>query len=226
MKWKRIRKPICERLQPPGVEDVVKSNDSSQQMTTRHTGCRFARHLENIPQVSVKGGGGVGLKMLSNRHPVWRIVICCDESFDSSRIVSNRQHLLHCIVFSILTIDLRSFHALKTWKVHVILFSYHATHFHILPTRAPLGFRYVNAQFDIRCEDSSTTVDESQRFGCIGHVCQIPPLWNRKKEIIFIQTSIVLVTLINFSLPRISLSCFTDHLNTLLFTLSLRFNSL
>ena len=217
MKWKRIRKPICERLQPPGVEAVVKSNDSSQQMTTRHTGCRFARHLINIPQVSVKGG----LKMLSNRttanrHPVWRIVICCDESFDSSRIVSNRQHLL----------DLRSFHALKTWKVHVILFSYHATHFHILPTRAPLGFRYVNAQFDIRCEDSSTTVDESQRFGCIGHVCQTPPLWNRKKEKNFIQTSIVLVTLINFSLPRISLSCFTDHLITLLFTLSLRLNSL
>ena len=57
MKWKRIRKPICERLQPPGVEDVVKSNDSSQQMTTRHTGCRLARHLENIPQVSVKGEG-------------------------------------------------------------------------------------------------------------------------------------------------------------------------
>ena len=25
-------------------------------MTTRHTGCRFARNLENIPQVSVKGG--------------------------------------------------------------------------------------------------------------------------------------------------------------------------
>ena len=24
-------------------------------MTTRHTGCRFARHLENIRQVSVKG---------------------------------------------------------------------------------------------------------------------------------------------------------------------------
>ena len=162
----------------------------------------------------------------ANRHPVWRIVICCDESFDSSRVVSNRQHLLHCIVFSILTIDLRSFHALKTWKVHVILFSYHATHFHILPTRAPLGFRYVNAQFDIRCEDSSTTVDESQRFGCIGHVCQTPPLWNRKKEKIFIPTPIVLVTLINFSLPRISLSCFTDHLNTLLFTLSLRLNSL
>ena len=140
--------------------------------------------------------------------------------------MSNRQNLLHCIVFSILTIDLRSFHALKTWKVHVILFSYHKTHFHLLPTRAPLGFRYVNAQFDIRCEDSSTTVDESQRFGCIGHVCQTPPLWNRKKEKIFIQTPIVLVTLINFSLPRISLSCFTDHLNTLLFTLSLRLNSL
>ena len=73
----------------------------------RHTGCRFA-----------------------NRHPVRRIVICCDESFDSSRIVSNRQHLLLCMVFSILTIDLRSFYALRTWKVHVVMFSYHATHFH------------------------------------------------------------------------------------------------
>ena len=118
-------------------------------MTARHTGCRFA-----------------------NGHPVRWIVICCDESFDSSRIVSNRQHLLLCMVFSILTIDLRSFYALRTWKVHVVMFSYHATHFHSLLTCAPLDFRYVNARFDIRCNDSSTTVDESQRSGCIGHVWQ------------------------------------------------------
>ena len=106
--------------------------------TTRHTGCRFARHLEthtgsqfvrdleNIPQVSVKGGcrycqidtiqldsNDSSPQMTTrhtgcNLHPVWRIVICCDESFDLSRIVSNRQHLLHCIVYNILTIDFRS----------------------------------------------------------------------------------------------------------------------
>ena len=40
--------------------------------------------------------------------------------------------------------------------------------------RAPLDFRYVNARFDIRCDDSWTTVDESQQFGWIGHI------WNRK----------------------------------------------
>ena len=32
-------------------------------------------------------------KCLENRHSVWRVVICCDESFDSSRIGSIRQHL-------------------------------------------------------------------------------------------------------------------------------------
>ena len=220
MTWKRIPEVS---LQEKRIYSESVCDRGWQMLSNRHDSTPIERLVTKkwrpvIPDVD--------LQDTANRHPVWRIVICCDESFDSSRIVSNRQHLLHCIVFSILTIDLRSFHALKTWKVHVILFSYHATHFHILPTRAPLGFRYVNAQFDIRCEDSSTTVDESQRFGCIGHVCQTPPLWNRKKEKIFIQTPIVLVTLINFSLPRISLSCFTDHLNTLLFTLSLRLNSL
>ena len=54
------------------------------------------------------------------------------------------------IVYNILTIDFRSFHALRTWKVHVVLFSYHATHFHSLLTCAPLDFRYVNARFDFR----------------------------------------------------------------------------
>ena len=59
MTWKRLPEAnlqeTCKCLRY-GVEDVVESNDSSQQMTTRHTGCRFPRHLENIPQVSVKGG--------------------------------------------------------------------------------------------------------------------------------------------------------------------------
>ena len=104
--------------------------------TETHTGTQFARDLENIPQVSAVGG--------------WRC-----------RIVSNRQHLLHCIVYNILTIDFRSFHALRTWKVHVVMFSYHATHFHSLLTCTHLDFRYVNVWFDIRCDDSSTAVDES-----------------------------------------------------------------
>ena len=59
------------------------------------------------------------LPSCANRHPVWRVVICCDELFDSSRIVSNRQHFLHCMVQKILTIDFRSFYALRTWEVYV-----------------------------------------------------------------------------------------------------------
>ena len=132
------------------------SKDSSPQMTTRHTGCRFARNLENIPQVSVKGGcryyridtiqlesnessqqmttrhtvestranrqrSTEYLLSCANRHPVWRIVICCDESFDSSQIVSNRQHFLYSMVQKILTMELQSFHAFRTWEVHVFL---------------------------------------------------------------------------------------------------------
>ena len=43
------------------------------------------------------------------------------------------------IVYNVLTIDFRSFHALRTGKVHVVMFSYHATHFHSLLTCAPLA---------------------------------------------------------------------------------------
>ena len=46
------------------------------------------------------------------------------------------------IVYNILTIDFRSFHALRTWKVHVVMFSYHATHFsltaHVRAPRLPV----------------------------------------------------------------------------------------
>ena len=143
-------------------------------MTTRHTGCRFARHVENIPRVSMDGGCRCcrieTIRLQSNDSsqknddPSYRMSICktlqidirydgssfAMFSFDSSPTVSNRQHLLRCIVYNILTIDFRSFHALKTWKVHVVMFLYHATHFHLLLTCtcAPLDFRYVNARFD------------------------------------------------------------------------------
>ena len=77
----------------------------------------------------------------------------------SSRPVSIRQHLMplfnslerkkvYSNIYNILTMEFRPFHALTTWKVHVIIFSFHATHFHTLLT--PLDFRYVNAQFDFR----------------------------------------------------------------------------
>lgn len=80
-------------------------------------------------------------------------------------------NLLHpCIVYNILTID-RLLHDLRTWKVHVVMFSYLATHFHSSPTCTPLDFRYVNKRFDFRCDNSLPAVDELQRFGCIGHVC-------------------------------------------------------
>ena len=98
-----------------------------------------------------------------------------DRHLLTGRIVSNRQHLPHCLVYNILTIDFWLFHALRTWKVHVVMFSYHATRFTHC-SRTSLDFRYVNARFDIRCDDSSMTVDESQRFGCIGHVCLKPYL--------------------------------------------------
>ena len=52
------------------------------------------------------------------------------------------------------------------WR-EIQLLVYHATHFHTLLTI--LHFRYVNARYDFYCVDSSTTVDESWRFGCIGH---------------------------------------------------------
>ena len=44
--------------------------------------------------------------------------------------------------------EIRPFHAFRMWKVHVVIFSFHATHFHTLFTT--LHFRYVNAQFDIQ----------------------------------------------------------------------------
>ena len=51
--------------------------------------------------------------------------------------------------YPILTMDFRPFHALRTWKVHVFIYSFHqATHFHTLVT--PLEFWYVNTRFDFQ----------------------------------------------------------------------------
>ena len=51
-------------------------------------------------------------------------------------------------IYNILTMDFWPFHALRTWKVHVVIFSFHANHFHTWLT--PLDCRYVNARYDIR----------------------------------------------------------------------------
>ena len=247
MTWKRIPEVS---LQEKRIYSESVCDGGLQMLSNRHDSTPIERLVTKkwrpvIPDVN--------LQDTANRHPVWRIVICCDESFDSSPTVSNRQHLLRCIVYNILTIDFRSFHALRTWKVHVVMFSYHATHFHSLLTCtcapldfryvnarfdfwhtmvisniayasrlpvyertirhpvwlfindrgriatvwvywtymltcAPLDFRYVNARFDIRCDDSWTTVDESQRFGWIGHI------WNRKMTTLLIKGSKISVT--------------------------------
>ena len=44
------------------------------------------------------------------------MVICCDASFDATMYS-----------YKVLTIAFRSFHALRTWKVHLVMFSYHTT---------------------------------------------------------------------------------------------------
>ena len=41
--------------------------------------------------------------------------------------------------------EIRPLHAFRTRKVHVVIFSFHAIHFHTLLTT--LQFRYVNARF-------------------------------------------------------------------------------
>ena len=85
-----------------------------------------------------------------------RIYFTYDESCPPVRIVSIRQHLMPLFnalgrkkvnlnIYVILTMEIRPFHAFRTRKVHVVIFSFHATHFHTLLTT--LQFRYVNARF-------------------------------------------------------------------------------
>ena len=88
-----------------------------------------------------------------------RIYFTNDELCRPVQIVSIRQHLMplfnalgrkkiHSNIYDILTMEIRPFHAFRMWKVHVVIFSFHATHFDTLFT--PLDFRYVNARFDIQ----------------------------------------------------------------------------
>ena len=141
MKWKRIRKPICERLQPPGVEDVVKSNDSSQQMTTRHTGCRFAKHLENIPKVSVKGGCRycrIEKLITTNDDPSYRMSICKTLRKYSASVCEGGGGLK--------MLSNRTTDGFSDLRYHNV----------------------TQPRIDFRFDDSSTAFDDSQRFGCIG----------------------------------------------------------
>ena len=81
---------------------------------------------------------------------------CCDTGGLKNHLFDMETHTRSqfatdlAIVYNILKIDFRSFHALRTWKVHVVMFSYHATHFHLLLTYAPLDFWYVSARFNFR----------------------------------------------------------------------------
>ena len=56
--WKTLRKfPASGHERGLQVlSNRLESNDSSRLMSTRHTGSRFARYLENITQVVTKGG--------------------------------------------------------------------------------------------------------------------------------------------------------------------------
>ena len=70
---------ISRKWPRKGVTSIVESNDSSRLMSTRHTGSRFARHLENIGRVTTKG---------SWRY--CRIDSIRLESNDSSQLMSTR----------------------------------------------------------------------------------------------------------------------------------------
>ena len=62
----------------------LESNDSLQLMTIRHNGCRFAQE----GKYSVERW-----RFARVDSTVWRVVICYDDSFDSSWIASIRYHL-------------------------------------------------------------------------------------------------------------------------------------
>lgn len=53
---------------------------------------------------------------------------------------------VHFYIYNILIMNFQPFHPLRTWKVHVVIFSFHATHFHTL--LRPPDFQYVYALFD------------------------------------------------------------------------------
>ena len=66
-------KKILSKWPRKEVVDFVQSNDSSQLMSTRHTGNRFPRHFKNIPRVITKGIGDVvesndSKQLMSTRH--------------------------------------------------------------------------------------------------------------------------------------------------------------
>ena len=80
-------------------------------MTSRVDTCDSSRFVYiEYPNLMLK----YVLSSSANRLPVRRIYFTNDESCPPVRIVP--------------------FHAFRTWKVHVVIFSFHATHFHTLLT--------------------------------------------------------------------------------------------
>ena len=133
-----------------------RGDGSTSLMTSRVEPCESCRFV-NIEYLNLTLK--YLLSSLVNRLPVRRIDFTNDESCRPVRIVSIRQNWMplfnalgrkrvHFNIYNILTVDFRPFHALRTWKVHVVTFSFHPTHFHILLTL--LDFRYVNARFDFQ----------------------------------------------------------------------------
>ena len=94
----------------------------------------------HLLRIDFRWGGSTLLMTSRVDGPVW--------------IVSIRQRLMplfnalgrkkvHFIIYKILTVDFQPFHALRTWKVHVVIFPFHqATYFHTLLT--PFDFKHVN----------------------------------------------------------------------------------
>ena len=148
---------ISRKWPRKGVTSIVESTRIERLVTVdvdpsyRKSICKI---LRKYSASSYKRGSS-----FANRLPVRRIDFTDDESCRPVRIVSIRQHSMplfnalgrkkvHFNIDNILTMDFRPFHALRTWKVHVVIFSFHTTHFQTLLT--PLDFWYVDARLDFR----------------------------------------------------------------------------
>ena len=151
-------------------------------MTSRVDPCESSRfiHIE-YPNLTLK----YVLSAFSHRLAVRRIYCTNDELCRPVRIVSICQRSMtlfnalgrkkiHLNIYDILTVDIRPFHAFRTWKVHVVIFSFHATHFDTL--FMPLHFRYVNARFDFRCVKLSANHRSVRRVRTlVVFVCWLAP---------------------------------------------------
>ena len=116
--------------------------------TIRHDSTRIERLVTANDDPSYR------MSICSVLHITWVVmIICCNESFDSSRFVSIRQHFQTPIADTCVSCKLTS-----GMRFHVIRDGFSDFRYHI--TTEP--------RIDLRFDDSSTAFDDSQRFGCIG----------------------------------------------------------